>query len=250
MIDIKNKIIVVVGGSGKIGSHLCTGLIEEGAIVVSLSRKINSFVHCRLTSKKIDVTSSLEFTSVLNEISSEIGEISALVNCACYRPLVNQKKLPSEIDTTLWSNSILQNSLLLHIPSSLIADYMDSKNIQGSVVNISSIYGVVAPNFNIYSNTSLTTEPDYAYNKSAVIGYTRYMASKYSGSNIRFNVIVPGGFLDGQEDRFVANYSQNVPLSRMGAYKDICGLVHFLCSNSSSYMTGSVITLDGGWTLI
>lgn len=250
MIDIANKVIIVVGGTGKIGSHLCEGLVNEGASVVSLSRKPTISCHSRLVCKKVDVTSSCEFSSVLKELSLELGAISALVNCACYRPLANQNKPPSEIDTLLWSKSILQNSLLLHIPSSLTAEYMKNNNIQGSIVTISSIYGIVAPSFNVYRGTSLTTEPDYAYNKSASIGYTRYMASKYSGSNIRFNVITPGGFLDGQQDKFVANYSSAVPLSRMGDYKDICGLVQFLCSDASSYMTGSVVPLDGGWTLI
>ena len=250
MPNITGKVILVVGGSGKIGLPLCKGLINAGATVVSLSRKGNKISHPRLINKIVDATSNSEVRATLECVDAEIGPISALVNCACYRPLANQNQSPVEIDILHWSNSILQNSLLLHIPSSLIADYMKEKNIQGSIVTISSIYGINAPNFSVYKNTSMTTEPDYAYNKSAAIGYSRYMASKYSEFNIRFNIIAPGGFLDGQEVNFVKNYSENVPLSRMGSYEDIFGLVQYLCSDSSSYMTGAVIPLDGGWSLI
>jgi len=250
MIDVLNKVIVVVGGTGKIGSFLCANLANSGAIVVSLSRGPSSEINSNIIHKRIDATSLFEFKTLIEDVVSEFGSISALVNCSCYRPLANNVQTRSDLEISLWTQSILQNSLLLHVPTSLISQYMANHKICGSVVTISSIYGIVGPTFAIYDGTKMTTELDYAYNKSAAIGYTRYMASKYAKNKIRFNVIAPGGFLDRQEETFIANYSKSTPLSRMADYNEICGLVEYLCSDSSTYLTGSVIPLDGGWTAV
>ena len=127
----------------------------------------------------------------------------------------------------------------------------DSSSLQ-KVNYVASIgYGhsfTLAPTFNIYKETPYTTEPDYSYNKAAAIGYMRYMASLYAKHEIRFNTVCPGGIFSNQDPNFIKNYTSTIPIKKMADASDIGGIVSFLCSPNSSYITGTVIPVDGGWT--
>ena len=153
-------------------------------------------------------------------------------------------------DLVKWQDSIINNSLSLFVPTRSCINHMISNNIQGSIITISSIYGIVAPQFKIYEDCDFISEPDYSYNKSAAIGFSKYIASLYAKSNITSNVIAPGGFLSNQPEKFKARYNDIVPQGRMANGKDIKELVVFLASDSARYINGAVIPLDGGWTAI
>ena len=120
----------------------------------------------------------------------------------------------------------------------------------GSIVNISSIYGTVGPDFTIYEGTNMTMPAAYSAIKGGVINFTRYLASYLGPQNIRVNTISPGGIFDNQPANFVDNYNKKVPLRRMGLPNDITPSVIFLLSDESSYITGQNIIIDGGWTAI
>ncbi len=118
------------------------------------------------------------------------------------------------------------------------------------IVNISSIYGVVGPNFNIYEGTDITSPANYAFAKGGMINFTRYAASYYGRFGIRVNCISPGGFQTDQPDIFIENYAKQSLLGRMATDDDIKGAAVFLASDASAYITGHNLKVDGGWTAI
>ncbi len=124
------------------------------------------------------------------------------------------------------------------------------KQLSGNIINIASIYGFAAPNFEIYEGTDMTVPVEYAAIKGAVINLTRYLASYLARYNIRVNCISPGGVFDKQEESFVRKYSEKVLLDkRMASPDDLVGILVFLLSDKSKYITGQNIVVDGGWSL-
>ena len=119
----------------------------------------------------------------------------------------------------------------------------------GSIINIASIYGVVAPDFSIYEGTTMTMPGAYAAIKSGIIGMSRYMASYYAPYKIRVNSVSPGGIRDKQPVSFIKKYEKRTPLGRMGTPADVAAAVLYLSADASSYVTGQNIIVDGGWTI-
>ena len=120
----------------------------------------------------------------------------------------------------------------------------------GAIVNISSIYGVVGPDFSVYNGTQMTMPAAYSAIKGGVINFSRYLAAYYGPYGIRINCVSPGGIFDHQNQNFVSQYEAKVPMRRMGLPEDIAPAVGFLLSNDANYITGQNIIVDGGWTAI
>ena len=120
----------------------------------------------------------------------------------------------------------------------------------GSIINLGSIYGLVAADFSVYEGTNMTLPPAYAAIKGAIVNHTRYLASYYGPKGVRVNVVCPGGVANGQPVRFVENYNARTPMGRLAKPEEIGGPVAFLASPAASYVTGAVLTVDGGWTAI
>jgi NAD(P)-dependent dehydrogenase (short-subunit alcohol dehydrogenase family) len=120
----------------------------------------------------------------------------------------------------------------------------------GSIVTMSSVYGIVGPDFSVYSGTEMTMPAAYSAIKGGLVNFTRYLASYLGQYNVRANTVSPGGIFDNQNVTFVENYSSKVPMRRMGTPDDISPSVVFLLSNESKYITGQDLAVDGGWTCI
>ena len=118
----------------------------------------------------------------------------------------------------------------------------------GSIVNVSSIYGVVGPDFSVYGDTGMTTPPSYAYDKGGMIAFTRYLATYLGPRGVRVNSLTLGGLYTEQDERFVREYVARTPLRRMAGPDDVKGAVVFLASDASAYVTGTNLVVDGGWT--
>ena len=129
----------------------------------------------------------------------------------------------------------------------------DHQGQGGSVIQTASTYGIVGPDFRIYEGSSyldheITTPAVYSASKAAVCGLTRYLATYWAKEGIRVNTLVPGGIESGQNEKFIENYGARTPLGRMASADEMVGAVVFLASDASSYMTGQMLVVDGGWT--
>ena len=124
------------------------------------------------------------------------------------------------------------------------------KQRKGTIVNIASIYGMVGADQRIYGNTKINSPVSYAVAKGGIINLTRYLAAYWHKKNIRVNTLTPGGVLDKkyQKQNFIEKYSQKTILGRMANRDEYNGAILFLMSDASSYMTGSNLIIDGGWT--
>ena len=124
------------------------------------------------------------------------------------------------------------------------------KQRRGTIVNIASIYGMVGADQRIYGNTKINSPVSYAVAKGGIINLTRYLAAYWHKKNIRVNTLTPGGVLDKkyQKQNFIEKYSQKTILGRMANRDEYNGAILFLMSDASSYMTGSNLIIDGGWT--
>ena len=142
---------------------------------------------------------------------------------------------------------IVWSSNSTYLLSKYFCEYFKRKKF-GRIIHIGSIYSSVGPDFKLYKNENFELEPDYLYNKFGMVGLTKYYASKYGENNITVNMISPGGVQSEQSKSFKIKYSKKTFLNRMARKNEISGLVEFILSEKSSYLTGQNIILDGGYT--
>ena len=246
MKKLKNKIIIVTGGNGLLGKAILKNISNEGGIPICADININK--NSEYDQFYCDVSSEESIENLLKEVINKYDKIDGLVNNAY--PRTNDWHLDFEkIRIDSWKKNIdLQlNSSFVIIQKA--AKYM-KKNKSASIVNMSSIYGVIGPDFGIYEGTEMTMPAAYSAIKGGLISFTRYLASYYGKDSINVNCISPGGILDDQPMQFVKNYTKKIPLQRMGNASDISPAVVFLLSDEASYITGQNIIIDGGLTAI
>lgn len=243
---MNKKVIIVTGGSGLLGREILSDIQRKGGLAINFdlsNEGTNStdYVRC-------DITSEDNVEDALFQIKSKYGRIDGLVNNAYPRTsdwgnTFEELSLDSIKINVDWQMNSYLNFCRLIIP-------IMRENNGGSVVNMTSIYGVVGNNFLIYEGTGI--EPPFAYSaiKGGLINATRFLASKYGKEKIRFNCVSPGGIFDHQPKSFVDAYEQLVPMKRMGNPDDIAPTISFLLSEDSKYITGQNIIVDGGWTAI
>lgn len=246
MNNLSEKVIVVTGGSGLIGRAIIDDLLLNNATVINLDinkyDKETKFINTNTT----DLSSIQE---AFNLVEQEFGKIDGLVNNAYPRTIDWGTALEDDTNLNSWRENVdLQmNSYVLCCKE--VLPFL-KRNKEGSVINITSIYGVVGNDFTIYEGTGLKTAAAYSAIKGGLINFSRYMASFYGKDKIRFNCISPGGIFDGQHEVFVKNYEHKVPMKRMGNPQDIAPSVSFLMSDGAKYITGINLMVDGGWTCI
>ena len=252
--SLANKNIVIAGGSGQIGFELTTACLQFGANVVvgdiNLDRVDslkNGKYNKNLSINNLDVTSK----SSINNFKNLLPEtVHGLVNCFHFKG--NSLKLEPgnsffddvyKYSEQQWDKVHAVNLKGTFFLTQALYDHMISG---ASVVNFSSTYGLVSPDQTIYSDSRINSPVAYASSKGAIINLTRYMANHFEG--IRVNSISPGGVYNNQPKQFVDNYSAKTTLNRMANVTEYAGAIIYLLSNASSYMTGSNLVVDGGWT--
>ena len=243
---LENKIIIITGGNGLLGSAIIEKLIEDGAFVINLD--INHKTNESLSNIECDITNQESVDNSLNLIINKYEKIDGLVNNAYPRTQDWGNKF-EDIKLDSWKKNIDWQLNSYFYMSQQVAVQM-AKQKSGSIINIASIYGVIGPDFTVYDGTNMTMPAGYAAIKGGLINLTRYMASYFGPHKVRVNTVSPGGIFDNQNISFVENYEKKVPLRRMGLTEDITPSVSFLLSDESKYITGQNLIVDGGWTAI
>ena len=252
---MKGKIALVTGGAGIVGKPIARALAEAGATVIIAARnkrKCADFAALlqnegfSAEAEQLDLTSEQVIRDVNDRILQKHGRIDVLVNNAVGRAGSDLRNT----STQEWQETMKVNSLGLFLACQIFSESMQSQR-SGSIINISSIYGIVGPTFSVYEGTTVTNPVNYAFAKGGIISLTRYLASFLAPLGVRVNCISPGGFrTPDTPESFVKNYSGRVPIARMAEEDDIKGPVVFLASDASSYITGQNIIVDGGWTAV
>lgn len=252
LLNLENKIAVVSGGAGLVGYFISEGLAEAGAkvIVADVNLKKCKEIAKELTNngldveaEELDITDEKSIIELRDKVVSKHRKIDILVNSAVARPM---QKFDDPIEN--WESSMKTNATGIFLCTRIFVDQM-VKQKKGNIINISSIYGMVGPDFRIYEGTDMDNPPDYAFHKAGLINFTRYLATRFAKYNIRVNCIIAGGLFNNQPKAFLDKYNCRVPLGRMANGDDIKGAVVYLASDASSYVTGHNLIVDGGWTI-
>lgn len=252
--DLKNKNIIITGGNGFLGKQLTNAFLGQGSRVFVLDIKKPKLKN-RLTFFKADITKEIDLKKILTFFKKKKIKIDVLINCAAKDHIPtktnnNKEKLDLEnFSQKVWIDDLnvgLTGSLLT---TKIFGSYMAIKK-SGVILNISSDLGIIAPNQDIYKKTNFIKPVSYSVVKHGIIGLTKYTASYWAKKNIRCNAIAPGGIFNNQDSSFIKKINQLIPLGRMAKKNEYNGLILFLCSDLSSYITGSIIVADGGRTII
>jgi NAD(P)-dependent dehydrogenase (short-subunit alcohol dehydrogenase family) len=249
---LDDQVVVVTGGAGLYGFPISEALAEAGGQVIVASRNTtkNEAAAAELSGRGLKVCAlpldmgREESVRELDRLVIErFGRIDVLINNAVSRPVRDFW----EATEKEWEESLRINVAGIHFCSRVIAEGMLRRGY-GNIVNISSIYGIVAPTFLIYRGTGITCPPDYAFHKAGIINYTRYLAVLLAPA-IRVNCLSLGGLgTEDEDEEFVRRYSERCPLGRKAEVDDVKGPIVFLASRASRYMTGHNLVVDGGWT--
>ena len=255
-IKLTNKKIYVVGGFGIIGSKVVETILSNGAKVVILDIK-KSTIHKGVNYEKFNCANLNSLEKNFAKVIKKFGCPDIFINCSYPR-------------TKDWNNcsfnkitlKVMKKNLEIHMNSyawlsKMVAENMKKFNIKGSIVNMNSIYGLLGQDLSVYEKTSMTENMVYSIIKGGLVNLTRQMASYYGKFGIRVNSICAGG-LKGhvansskfQEKQFVKNYKKKVPLKRLGSPEEVAYVITFIASDAASYITGSNILVDGGWSIV
>lgn len=246
---LNGKTVMLTGGYGLIGSAMAKALAEYGATVYIADindGKASGISDSSIKFVPMDITDEAGVESAVHEIHTCSGRIDILINSAYPRTPDWGLKF-DRIPLDSWKKNLNDHLGGYFTTCQKVAERMKLDG-GGSIINIGSIYGVVAPDFSIYEGTEMTMPAAYSAIKGGIIALTRYIATCYGPYHVRANVISPGGIFDHQPESFVAHYVARTPLGRMGTPKDIAGTAVYLASDASSYITGQNIIVDGGWT--
>ena len=256
---LKNKTIIITGGSGLIGSAFSIVSAKYGAnvVIIDIDEKKSDNLVKQIKEKtgdykviylKCDITNLNDIKKTIDMILNKFGEISVLVNNA-YPRNKNYGKKYEDVTYEDFCENINLHVGGYFLITQQVSKVMIKQNC-GNIINIGSIYGFAAPRFEIYEGTKMTMPVEYAAIKGAIINLTKYLASYLGKYNIRVNCISPGGVFDNQPAPFVKKYSQKVLIEkRMANVDDLTGALLFLLSDASKYITGQNIVVDGGWSL-
>ena len=260
MTDLQGRVAVITGGGGHIGSKMGEALAELGADIVILDVD-KELTHS--TCEKIENLYGVATLPLVKDLTdlSALGEIPQLIlkDFGGIHILINNAAVGGKHNLTGWVTSFESQSieswevaLRVNLTAAFELTKVCSQALkgsgQGSVVNVSSIYGMVGPDWSLYKDTDLGNPAAYAVSKGGLIQLTKWLATTLA-PNVRVNAISPGGVFRDHDDVFKTRYESKTPLKRMASEDDFKGVAVFLASDLSRYVTGQNIAVDGGWTV-
>ena len=255
---LNGKVVVITGGAGLLGKEFCSVIVKNGGIavladtnqelafqtVLEIKEKYSSD---NIVFNEMNITSKESINELIHFTDSKYGKIDALVNNA-YPKNKNYGHKFEDVTYEDFCENLNLNLGGYFLSSQIFAKYFIDQGY-GNIINISSIYGVVAPKFEIYDNTPMTMPVEYAAIKSGLIHLTKYMAKYFKGKKIRVNTLSPGGIFANQPKPFLDKYNSLCLSKGMLDKSDLNGSLLYLLSDLSKYLNGQNIVVDDGFTL-
>lgn len=260
---LTNKLSFIVGGAGLVGKEITKLATQAGSKIIILdvnkfesNKLVNKISNNKLKFHYFDCSDSSNIENNFKKILKKYGCPDVFINCSY--PITKDWKNSSFAKI---SKKNLDENILIHLNSyswfaKIVAEEMKKNKIAGSIIQFGSIYGILGQDLSIYKNTNIKENMTYSIIKGGITNLTKQMASYYGKYGIRVNTISPGGLLGHvkgkkkQDKKFIQNYADKVPLGRLGNAKEIAYSAIFLASDAASYITGSNLIIDGGWTAI
>ncbi|MBO06640.1 MAG: short-chain dehydrogenase [Parcubacteria group bacterium] len=264
--QLENKIAIVMGGCGLVGEEICNIFASAKAkvIIVDIDKKKGKLLENKIKKFNNNVVYKFFDINKKNNLELKFRKLIKTYKCPdvfvnCSYPMTKDWQLNTFQNITKKS---MDDNILLHLGSYSwfareIAELMFKNKVRGSIIQLGSIYGIKGQDLNVYDKTSMKESMTYSIIKGGIINLTRQMASYYGKKGIRINTLCPGGLVGPvqgkslkQESNFIKNYSKKVPLGRLGTAEEVSCAALFLASEASSYITGTTLMIDGGWTSI
>lgn len=256
---LDGKVVVVTGAAGILGEHFCRELLRDGARVVAIDAAEEALERLRaqlpderLSTYCADIRVRAAIEKIQVDVDTKFGHVHGLLNNAATKsPNFFEPFETFPIED--WDHVMSVNLTGAMVCSQVFGGAMAAVGT-GSVVNVLSIYGVVAPDQRIYEGSEylgrpINTPAIYSASKAGLWGLTKYLSAYWGAKGVRVNALTPGGIYSGQNQTFVDRYSQRVPMARMGEPIDLCGALVYLMSDASGYVTGQNMIVDGGLTV-
>ena len=260
LFGLSGKVAIVTGAAGQLGGEYIKSLLSAGASVAafdinfnSTKSKLNSLNSKKLISIDVDISKKKSLSEGLKKVVKTLGSPSILINNAAIDAPPDageQETGPFEkYPESSWEDTLDVNLKGTFLCCQVIGGHMAQMR-GGSIINISSIYGILSPDQRIYEykEKPFFKPVSYSVSKSGVLNLTRYLATYWAKKNVRVNTLTLGGVFCNQDETFIENYSNKVPLGRMAEEDEYNGAILFLASNVSSYMTGANLVIDGGYS--
>lgn len=265
--DLTGKVVVLTGGAGLLGRQFTRTLLGAGAkvavadIVGEQATMAAAAAVAEMSGEAsglaADVSDKNDVQRLFQEVLKKFGRVDVLINNAALDPKFDADLAGKQANTfedyplELW-----QQSLDVNLTGAFLCCQAAGKLLVrqggGVIINISSTYGVVAPDQRLYERDgeeqTLFKPASYAVTKAALAHLTRYLAAYWAGKNIRVNTLTPHGIANRQDQQFVRRFASRSPMGRMASQDEMNAALLFLASDASSYMTGSNLVVDGGWT--
>jgi NAD(P)-dependent dehydrogenase (short-subunit alcohol dehydrogenase family) len=265
--DLSGRAILVTGGGGFLALGFGRALGRAGGRVVLADIDIERAETNAATlvgegldarAEQVDITDAASVDRLVQTVLDRLGRLDGLLNSAAIDPKFEPT---SEHDGTgrfeLYPLDLWERSLRVNLTGTFLVTQAATRHFlaedRGVIVNVASIYGMSGPDQRLYTEDESLPPPhfkpvDYSVTKSALFGFTRYLAAYFAGTGVRANTVTFGGIEHGHDDGFRERYGRRSPMGRMGDLDEVGGVMVFLFADESSYMTGSNVVVDGGWT--
>jgi NAD(P)-dependent dehydrogenase (short-subunit alcohol dehydrogenase family) len=266
LFDLTGRVAVITGGSGLLGQQHAEAIANAGGIPVLADIRIeavdprsNAFKQrfgSQACALKTDITDPESVKALLAEVLTRYGRLDILINNAANNPKMEKT---AEVEFSRLENFPLKQweaDLSVGLTGAFLCSQIIGSEManhkQGVIVNVASDLAVIAPDQRLYRKPGLPAQQQpvkpvtYSVVKTGLIGLTRYLATYWADAGIRVNAISPGGVYNNQSEDFVQRLSNLIPLGRMAKPDEYQAAILFLCSDASSYMTGTNLVIDGG----
>jgi NAD(P)-dependent dehydrogenase (short-subunit alcohol dehydrogenase family) len=254
---LEGKVIVVTGGAGLLGRQFCSAVAQHGGVAIVADRDlaaaepvaadISAQFPGRAEAAELDITSKASIAALIERLRSRHARVDAVVNNAYPRNSQYGRRLEEVTYEDFCEN------VGLHLGGYFLVSQqfaiMFRQQGDGNIVNMSSIYGSIAPRFEVYEGTKMTMPVEYAGIKAGVQHLTVYLAQYFKADGIRANCLSPGGIFDNQPESFVRSYNSKAGKKGMLDPADMLGALVFLLSDASRHITGQNLIVDDGFSL-
>jgi len=267
--NLRNKVCIVTGGAGLLGERHVQAILEAGGtpvildknenVISKVTRRLKKGYKIAVLGIRADITSTKDLENAKKAILKKYNRIDVLINNAANNPKIenikknNNRTRFENFPREVWDEDLAVGLKGAFFASQVFGSYM-AQHRSGVILNISSDLGIIAPDQRIYKKEGLKQSQrivkpvTYSVVKHGLIGLTKYLATYWAEKGIRVNALCPGGVFNGQDKDFVEKLTNLIPLGRMADIEEYKATIVYMISGASSYMTGSVVIIDGGRT--